>query len=135
MKRIIWIPGILLVSLIICVAAIDPSASNNEFKNLKVLPKNISSKQLEGIMIDEFEDGLGVQCGFCHSEKKGSHSLDYASDEKPEKEIARKMMKLTMGLNKKYFQLKNPHIGDSILIVTCATCHRGQPHPDKESIK
>ncbi len=81
-------------------------------------------------MIDEFEDGLGVNCGFCHAEEKGSHKLDYASDEKPEKEIARKMMKMTNGLNRKYFQLKHASVGDSVLVVSCSTCHRGQPRPD-----
>ena len=101
----------------------------NEYTNLKVLPKNISSKNLSKIMIDDFEDGLGVSCGFCHVEQKDSHKLDYASDEKPEKQIARLMMKMTMGINKNYFKLKHPVIGDSILAITCATCHNGQPRP------
>ncbi len=116
-----------------CVAGISPS--KGEYKNLKVLPKNISTKKLQQIMIDEFEDGLGVNCGFCHAEEKGSHKLDYASDEKPEKEIARKMMKMTNGLNRKYFQLKHASVGDSVLVVSCSTCHRGQPRPDENEAK
>lgn len=39
-----------------------------EFKNLQVLPKNISQKDLQEIMADDFEDGLGVACNFCHAE-------------------------------------------------------------------
>jgi hypothetical protein len=101
----------------------------NEYKNLKVLPRDISTKNLSQIMIDDFEDGLGVSCGFCHAEQKNSHQLDYASDAKPEKQIARLMMKMTMGINKKYFKLKHPVIGDSILAITCITCHNGKPHP------
>jgi hypothetical protein len=100
-----------------------------EYKNLKVLPKNISSKDLSKIMIDDFEDALGVSCGFCHAEEKNSHRLDYASDAKPEKLVARRMMQMTMGINKKYFKLRHPQIGDSILVISCNTCHNGDPHP------
>jgi hypothetical protein len=109
------------------VAALPPP--RHEFKNLKVLPKNINSKDLSRIMIDDFEDGLGVSCGFCHAEEKDSHRLDYASDAKPEKQIARLMMRMTLNINKKYFKLKHPLIGDSTMVISCATCHKGQPHP------
>ena len=114
-------------SVAVAVAALPPS--RHEFKNLKVLPKNISSKNLSRIMIDDFEDGLGVSCGFCHAEEKDSRKLDYASDAKPEKKIARLMMQMTIGINKNYFKLKHPLIGDSTLVINCTTCHNGQPHP------
>ena len=109
------------------VAALPPRT--HEFKNLKVLPKNTSSKNLSRIMIDDFEDGLGVSCGFCHAEEKDSHRLDYASDEKPEKQIARLMMRMTLNINKKYFKLKHALIGDSTMVISCVTCHKEQPHP------
>src|SRR5574342_619579 len=109
---------VLLGILIVAGVAAVPVPSN-EYKNLKVLPKNISTKNLSRIMIDEFEDGLGVTCGFCHAEKKDSYKLDYASDEKPEKEIARLMMKMTLGINKNYFKIKHPLVGDSALVITC----------------
>lgn len=118
---------VLACSIYIGVAAVSPS--KQEYKNLKVLSKNISSKDLSKIMIDDFEDGLGVSCSFCHAGGKDSLKLDYASDAKPEKRIARLMMQMTMGINKKYFRLRHPLIGDSALVVTCATCHNGQPHP------
>jgi len=120
---ILLLAGIVALS----VAALPPEEP--KYKNLKVLPKDISSKDLSRIMIDDFEDGLGVSCGFCHSEEKDSHRLDYASDEKPEKQIARLMMHMTMGINKKYFKLKQPVIGDSTLVISCITCHNGQPRP------
>ena len=85
------------------------------------------------IMIDDFEDDLGVNCAFCHAEEKGSHRPDYASDEKPEKEIARSMMRMTLELNKKFFKLKRPAIGAPTLEITCNTCHNGQPHPNNAS--
>lgn len=124
------------VTIAVCVAATSPGKAGPpapEFKNLKVLPKNISSKMLQQIMIDEFEDALGVGCGFCHAKEKGSERLDYASDAMPEKEIARNMMRMTMQVNKKYFQIRHPEIGGSSLIVTCTTCHHGIPHPDKDA--
>jgi hypothetical protein len=100
-----------------------------KIKNLKVLPKNISSKDLSRVMIDDFEDGLGVSCAFCHAQEKDSLRLDYASDAKPEKQIARRMMQMTIGINRKFFNLKHPKIGDSTLVISCITCHNGQPRP------
>ena len=103
--------------------------SNHEFENLKLLPKNISSEKLSRIMIDDFEDGLGISDSPRYAKEKDSNRLDYASDEKPEKQVARLMMKMTMGINKKYFKLKYAMIGDSTLEISCVTCHNGQPHP------
>ena len=100
------------------------------FVNLKVLPKDISSKDLQEIMADDFEDGLGVSCGFCHSNAKDGHGLDFVSAAKPEKEIARAMMKMTLGINKKYFKVKHPLIGNAGLTISCTTCHKGQAFPD-----
>jgi len=120
---------IMALGIVVIVGIAAVPAPANEYKNLKVLPKDISTKDLSRIMIDDFEDGLGVSCGFCHAEEKDSHKLDYASDEKPEKEIARLMMKMTLDVNEKYFQTTHPMIGDSTLSITCITCHRGQPRP------
>lgn len=106
--------------------------TRREFTNLRVLPKDISSKILQHIMIDEFEDGLGVGCAFCHAKQHGSEKLDYASDAKPEKEIARNMMRMTLKLNARYFQVHRPGLGIPGLVVTCTTCHQGKPRPDEE---
>ncbi len=105
----------------------DPEPEH--YKNLKVLPKNISSKDLQELMVDDFQDDLGVTCDFCHAGAKDGHGLDFASDEKPEKKIARLIMKMTLGVNKKYFKVKHPALGSSSLIITCETCHKGQPFP------
>ena len=121
-----------VISVLACTVAIAVAAlptTNTEFSNLRVLPKRISSKDLSKIMIDDFEDGLGVSCTFCHAQGKDSLQLDYASDAKPEKQIARRMMTMTMGINKKYFGLKHPLLGDSVLVINCITCHNGQPRP------
>ena len=122
----------LSLTVIGSVAAIEPAKEPaSAFKNLKVLPKNISQKQLSVIMVDQFQDELGVSCNFCHSENKDTHKPDYASDEKPEKQIARMMMRMTNRINKKYFLLRHAMTGDSTSIVTCGTCHQGHPQPEK----
>jgi hypothetical protein len=125
------------IVIIMLVAIISISASFTlkdssppHYENLKVLPKNISSKELQGIMVDDFQDGLGVTCNFCHATAKNGHGLDFVSDAKPEKEISRAMMRMTIGINKRYFKLKHPQIGNSNLTVTCNTCHRGEAFPD-----
>jgi hypothetical protein len=107
-----------------------PEKPANNYTNLKVLPKDISSKDLQEIMTDDFEDGLGVTCGFCHANATDGHGLDFASDAKPEKEIARAMMRMTIGINKKYFKIKHPQLGSAGLTVTCTTCHKGVAFPD-----
>jgi hypothetical protein len=100
------------------------------YVNLKVLPRNISSRELQGIMTDDFEDGLGVSCGFCHATNKGGRGLDFASDAKPEKAVARAMMRMTLRLNKRFFNVRHPLLGSSALTVTCVTCHKGQAFPE-----
>ncbi len=117
---------------VISIAAIEPALEKDGFENLQVLPKDITAKALQHIMVDEFQDGLGVGCGFCHAKKEGSLLLDYASDEKPEKQIARTMMRMTMEINKNYFEVEKPVLGDNLMVVSCSSCHKGTPHPEKE---
>ena len=125
---------IILIALLVGVSlAVVATSPPGIYKNLKVLPRNISSRELNRIMVDEFTDGLGVTCGFCHAEDKLTHKPDYASDEKPEKNMARLMMQMTLGVNKKYFRLKHAAIGDPTLVVSCTTCHNGTPHPNNEA--
>jgi hypothetical protein len=122
---------LLLAVAISAVAGATISRSADEqYVNLKVLPKNISSHDLQKIMVDDFEDGLGVSCNFCHSADKITGELDFASDAKPEKEIARSMMRMTIGINKKYFKIKHPMIGTDALTINCNTCHNGVAFPD-----
>jgi Photosynthetic reaction centre cytochrome C subunit len=117
-------------SVITLAAATSQTPHQPEYTNLKVLPKNISSHDLQSIMADDFEDGLGVSCGFCHADAKDGHGLDFASDAKPEKEISRTMMRMTLDLNKRWLKNKHPKMGDAALVVQCTTCHKGQPFPD-----
>ena len=125
--------SIILLSATIFVSAIATVANRGgeeQYVNLKVLPKDISPKELNKIMVNDFEDGLGVACNFCHAPGKEVGELDFASDAKPEKQIAREMMRTTIGINKKYFKVKHPMIGGDALTVTCNTCHNGVAFPE-----
>jgi hypothetical protein len=124
---------IAIVSLIFLgVAASRPPA--NTHKNLKVLPKNISHDDLDKIM-DEWKDALGVKCNFCHAPQKDNpRKMDYASDEKPEKNIARDMYKMTNRINKKFFHYKKTPESPTAP-VSCMTCHHGKAHPEEPGKK
>lgn len=101
----------------------------DEFKNLEVLPRDISKRELTAIM-RSFSHALGVRCAECHvSTKEGSErldDLDFASDEKPEKKTAREMMRMVGTINERIgdMGLKNP------VQVRCVTCHHGVKHPE-----
>lgn len=99
--------------------------SDPGFKNLQVLPKDISEDDLHHVM-DSFKYDLGVKCSFCHV--AGSDGkMDWASDENHHKNIARTMMRMTMDINKTYFDTDNPQE----FKVDCYTCHHGSKHPEK----
>jgi hypothetical protein len=126
---------VLLAIIVIGVAAIAPPkeikhAHANKFVNLKVLPQNISDTLLYQIMKKDFDVALGVKCNYCHAENKDSTDLDFPSDAKDEKNIARGMMRMEIGINENYFKIKPSMVGDQALAVTCITCHNGKAFPD-----
>jgi nitrate/TMAO reductase-like tetraheme cytochrome c subunit len=98
-------------------------------KNLKVLPKNILHKDLEKVM-QQWSLSLGVRCNFCHARNDETKKMDFASDAKPEKKMAREMYNMATKINKKYFKSGGK---DSIGVaklgsVNCNTCHKGVAH-------
>ena len=112
------------------IVAMRPADDKPPKRNLKVLPKDISHDDL-GKTMDSWKDALGVRCNFCHapSADSTSHRLDFASDAKPEKNIARHMYVMAGKINKKYFKFNKDANGQMIQTVTCVTCHHGSPHP------
>jgi hypothetical protein len=106
------------------------------FKNLKVLPKDISKKELDSTM-DYYAISLGVRCGFCHARLADTtkRGLDFANDSKPEKLRAREMIRLTGNLNVTYFNTLNSTKPDTLKTVTCFTCHRGGKSPDAANLR
>jgi hypothetical protein len=97
-------------------------------KNLKVLPKDMPRREVVQIMRG-FSQALGVRCNECHTSKvPGSdrlEDLDFAADDKPEKEIARKMMRMVNSINEQIGQME---FKDSPQ-VRCVTCHHGVKEP------
>ena len=97
--------------------------------NVKVLPKAMPVTQVLGVMRN-FAGDLGVRCTFCHVEKEGQPSLanvDFASDEKRTKKVARQMMLMVQEVNRRVDTL--PGHTTTSLQVSCATCHRGVSRP------
>jgi hypothetical protein len=90
----------------------------DHFTNLKVLPKDISKKDLLAVM-REMNGGLGVRCNYCHvTEPK----KDWAADT-DHKDNARGMLRLTNRINAEIFTWpKAPR-------ATCYMCHHGEEKP------
>lgn len=81
--------------------------------NLKVL-KVATREEAEQIM-RTFASGLGVQCSYCHVQD------NFASDDNPKKEVARRMIKMIQKINADF--------PDGKMHVSCYTCHRGETEP------
>jgi photosynthetic reaction center cytochrome c subunit len=86
--------------------------AEQQYKNIQVL-RGIPADRLQSIM-ESFSAALGVNCTYCHI--KGQEE----KDDKQAKQVARKMIRLTLDVNKQIGGLGR---------VTCYTCHRGQPRP------
>jgi hypothetical protein len=86
-------------------------------KNIQVL-KDLPESQL-GTVMNFMAASLGRRCDYCHVNKGGVWTWE--SDEKPEKQTGREMIKMVMELNKTSFK-GNP-------TVSCYTCHRGRTSP------
>ncbi len=108
----------------------------DSFTNLKVLPKNISRDQLLGTM-RSFTAALGVRCDYCHAEaprpagataQEGPRKLDFASDRKDQKRIARGMLRMVAGINAEYLGKITERDRDHVE-VRCITCHHGVSTP------
>jgi hypothetical protein len=98
--------------------------------NLQVLPKDITPEDLMKQM-HGYSAALGVHCDFCHAAGDGqTHHLNFASDAKADKAIARTMIAMTQELNTKFMsQIKDPDATPADKTVTCGTCHRGNTMP------
>lgn len=99
--------------------------------NLKVLPKNLTGKQVRDIM-KQWSASLGSRCDSCHAEdpdKSGPNDkpiLKFADDSKPMKSVARRMYTMTDAINSDYIA----RLEGSGVPVTCGTCHRGHIGPE-----
>ena len=103
-------------------------AAPPEPTNLKVLPPNTTTAQLLPAM-RAFAAALGTNCGYCHVwTGPGLPTNNYASDEKPAKEVARVMMRMATEVNNTLAaNIKKP--AADLTRVQCMTCHRGEAIP------
>ncbi len=84
-------------------------------QNLKVLKPG---PELIGLM-NSYRVALGnVRCDYCHV---GGQPPNFASDENPKKEVARRMITMVQEINAKFPDGKEH--------VTCYTCHNGNAIP------
>ena len=127
-KKFIVIGGA-IAFVVIGIAASKPP--QEKFKNLKVLPKDISEQRMDSVM-HEFEKALGVGCDFCHVKPADSTIIwDMAADDKPAKNIARKMIEMSNKINKDFFNATTKYGDENALLeIRCVTCHHGEPHPE-----
>ena len=81
--------------------------------NLKILKVTTGPEVMQ--IMRTFTAGLGVQCSYCHI------AGNYASDENPKKDEARKMIAMAQKINAEF--------PDHKMHVSCYTCHRGEAQP------
>jgi hypothetical protein len=106
--------------------------------NLKVLPKDTTGAQIHEIM-EAWSGDLGVHCDACHADDannvgpNGRHRLDFASDAKDEKQMARIMYQM-FETDKNDYVAKvaaMDKMDEPAAPLTCGTCHRGHLDPEK----
>jgi tetratricopeptide (TPR) repeat protein len=127
-------------------------------RNLQVLPKDTSPQDVVALM-QQITRALGVQCTYCHVQEtppllsaeeaaaqaaaappagrgrgrgRGGPQMDYAADDKRQKQTARVMLALTNDINAKISALSTTGLkkpGADLVRVQCATCHRGVTNP------
>src|ERR1700730_6956865 len=73
-------------------------------------------------LMQEFVQGLGVQCEYCHSAQRGSGQPE------PKKDVARQMIAMTRDLNTRVVTATGKTAAAATQ-VKCVTCHRGVPIP------
>ena len=90
------------------------------FKNIQTF-KGVPAGRIPVVMT-LFTTSLGVDCKHCHADDS------YASEDKPEKEKARQMLKMVSGgILREFYGGNGP--------VTCFSCHQGKVKPESESGK
>ncbi len=126
MRSAFWI---FVAAGLVFAAGFAPTSAQipDKYTNLKVLPQDISKQELVAIM-RSFAGGLGVRCNHCHvgGTERDLTGMDFASDEKKEKKIAREMLRMVNEINGTLIKrtgIENP------IQVKCATCHHGVEHP------
>jgi hypothetical protein len=97
--------------------------------NLQIYPKETPRPEIVATM-QGFVQALGVQaaggCGYCHVGT--APAFDFASDTKPAKTVARKMILLSRDITAKLPEVTGKPAAE-VTRLRCATCHRGLAIP------
>ena len=133
--------GIALGSLLLLAGSIvasgqGGSAQPNGFTNLQVWPVDTPRAVVLNFM-NAFNRSLGVECNYCHVQRDGT--FDFASDERREKRVARKMILFRDSINVQLAAIVDKPVtaGPTSVEarpgaptrVLCASCHHGLPIP------
>ena len=125
-------PVVLLALLALSPGMMAAQASGkwppDSLVNVKVIPKNTPVVQVVGTMRN-FAGSLGVRCTFCHVGEEGMplEKVDFPSDKKRTKLVARQMMRMVEEINHRLDTI--PSRSTPGVEVTCRTCHRGVSRP------
>lgn len=121
-----------VLALLACSSHLDAQPTGkwppDSLVNVRVIPKGTPVLQVAGSMRN-IAFGLGVRCTFCHVGQDGAPlaQIDFVSDEKRNKLVAREMMRMVQEVNRRIDSL--PARPAPTVAVTCATCHRGVNRP------
>ena len=124
--------------------------------NLQALPKDTSPQDVLALM-QQFTEALGVQCTYCHVQAvprqltpeetaaaenqgqsrgrgrgrgQGPPPINFASDDKTPKLVAREMIRMVNDINGRLTtRLGKP--APEVVRVRCVTCHRGVTQPQQ----
>jgi hypothetical protein len=97
------------------------------FSNLQVFPKDIPRAELVAAMRG-ITTGLGVRCTYCHVGPDDLTGMNFATDEKRTKQVARTMLRMVRSINTDY--IATIPAGEAPRqAVTCMTCHRKSAIP------
>lgn len=126
--------GIVVGTILVVILLAIPARAQDSWswpekpKNIQVLPKDWPGSRLQPVMFG-FVRALGVRCTHCHQGQEGKplSTYDFASDENPNKNRAREMLRM-LGSIDDHLQKIQPS-GDKRVNMWCDTCHRGRPRP------
>jgi hypothetical protein len=107
----------------------QPAPAPPPMTNLQLYPKDTPRPEIIATM-QGFVAALGVQssggCGYCHAGT--APAFDFASDAKPTKGVARKMILMAREITAKLPEVTGKPAAD-VTRLRCATCHRGVAIP------
>jgi hypothetical protein len=137
MKRVARGICVLLLLGIPALAQSQGAGNQAAMTNLQVWPKDAPRAQVIQTM-QAFNESLGVECTYCHVQDAAGR-VDFASDEKREKRVARQMILLRDSINVMMGAIvgkpagAGPTAGSGAsgapVRVLCRSCHRGLPIP------